>query len=80
MASVEPDADRLAAALATSDVPAVFLHGTRDPIDLDASARATADAMPRAEVIALGGIGHFPWLERPGCAADALARLFVLAG
>ena len=80
MASVEPDADRLAAVLATSDVPAVFLHGTRDPIDLDASARATAEAMPRAEVIALAGVGHFPWLERPGCGADALRRLFVLAG
>ena len=80
MASIEPEIDRLSTALAVCDVPAVFLHGERDPIDLDASARATSDAMPRAELIALDGIGHFPWLEQPGCAADALARLVALAG
>lgn len=79
IASVQPDAERLARALATCQVPAIFLHGERDPLGLDASARTTAAVMPRAEVIGLQGVGHFPWLERPGAAADAMVNLVTLA-
>ena len=57
----------------------MFLHGELDPIDIDASARATAAAMPNAEVAAVPGVGHFPWLERPGCVADALIQLVALS-
>ena len=78
-ASLPPDADRLAAALATCPVPAVFLHGELDPLDIDVSARATAAAMPNAQVVAVPGVGHFPWLERPGCVADALIQLVALS-
>jgi proline iminopeptidase len=79
LASVQPDAERLERALATCQVPTIFLHGDLDPLELDASARATAAVMPRAEVIELQGVGHFPWLERPGTAADALVNLVTLA-
>jgi pimeloyl-ACP methyl ester carboxylesterase len=79
IASIEPDAERLARSLATCPVPTVFLHGKRDPLELEASARATAAVMPRAEVIELDGVGHFPWLERPGIAAQALVNLVALA-
>ncbi len=78
-ASIAPDAERLTQALTVSAVPAVFLHGELDPIEIASSARATAAVMPRAEVVALPGVGHFPWLERPGTAADALMRLVALA-
>lgn len=79
LASVQPDAERLERALARCQVPTIFLHGELDPLELDASARATAAVMPRAEVIGLPGVGHFPWLERPGTAADALVNLVTLA-
>jgi pimeloyl-ACP methyl ester carboxylesterase len=79
IASLPADADRLAEALASCAVPVVFLHGELDPIDIDASARATAAVMPNAEVVAVPGVGHFPWLERPGCAADALIQLVALS-
>jgi proline iminopeptidase len=75
VASIEQDAERLATAIASCAVPVVFLHGAADPIDVEGSARATAAVMPRAEVIVLPEVGHFPWLERPGSAADALAAL-----
>jgi pimeloyl-ACP methyl ester carboxylesterase len=79
VASIEPDAERLERSLATCPVPTVFLHGKVDPLELEASARATAAVMPRAEVIELEGVGHFAWLERPGTAADALVTLVALA-
>jgi len=79
MASIGADAERLATALAACPVPTVFLHGEEDPIDIDATARATAEVMPQAEVVAIPGVGHFPWLERPGCVADALIELVALS-
>jgi proline iminopeptidase len=78
-ASVERDAERLASAIASCAVPVVFLHGALDPMDLEGSARATAAALPRAEVIVVPEAGHFPWLECPGSAADALAVLRATA-
>jgi proline iminopeptidase len=79
VASIEPDAERLERSLGTCPVPTVFLHGKLDPLELEASARATAAVMPRAEVIELEGVGHFAWLERPGSAADAWVNLVALA-
>jgi pimeloyl-ACP methyl ester carboxylesterase len=78
-ASIPADADRLAEALAGCTVPTVFVHGDRDPLDLDASARATAAVMPNAQLVTVPGVGHFPWLERPGCVADALIELVALS-
>jgi len=78
-ASIAPDAERLATSLAGCMVPTVFVHGDRDPIDADASARATAAVMPNAQVVTVPGVGHFPWLERPGCVADALIDLVALS-
>jgi pimeloyl-ACP methyl ester carboxylesterase len=75
VASVEHDAERLASAIPTCTVPVVFLHGARDPIDIEASARATAAVLPRAKVIVLPDVGHFAWLEQPGSAAVAFAAL-----
>jgi pimeloyl-ACP methyl ester carboxylesterase len=75
LASIERDAERLAAAIASCPVPVVFLHGAIDPIDLEGSARAPAAALPRADIIVVPEVGHFPWLERPGSAAAAFAAL-----
>jgi pimeloyl-ACP methyl ester carboxylesterase len=75
VASIEHDAERLASALPSCEVPVVFLHGAADPIDIEASAQATAAVMQRARVIVLPGIGHFAWLEQPGSAAGAFAAL-----
>lgn len=77
LASVDRDAPRLATAIAGCQVRVVFLHGALDPIDPEASARATASSLPHAEVILLPAVGHFPWLERPGVVADAFAALYA---
>jgi pimeloyl-ACP methyl ester carboxylesterase len=75
VASIEHDAERLASTIASCAVPVVFLHGSADPMNLEGSARATAAVLPRAEVIVVPEVGHFPWLECPGSAAGALATL-----
>lgn len=75
IASVDREAERLADAISDCAVPVVFLHGDLDPMDLEGSARATAAAMPRTEIVVIPGVGHFPWLECPGSAAEALAML-----
>ena len=46
-------------------VRTLFVHGARDPLPARASTD-TAAVMPNAEVVLLGGCGHFPWLEQPG--------------
>jgi proline iminopeptidase len=53
------------------DVPALLVHGDRDPrppFAIDDLARAIAGA----EVSVLDGVGHTPWLERPGAVAAIL--------
>lgn len=58
-------------------VPALFVHGAEDPRPpsaIDDLRRAVAEA----EVSVIDGVGHTPWLERPGAVA-AVVRPWLAA-
>jgi pimeloyl-ACP methyl ester carboxylesterase len=59
------------------DVPALVIHGADDPMVDPSGARATADAIPGAELVLLDGMGHdLPaalWPEIAGRIADHVA-------
>jgi pimeloyl-ACP methyl ester carboxylesterase len=46
-------------------LPALFVHGERDPLPVRPS-HATAALIPGARVETIPDCGHFPWLEKPG--------------
>jgi pimeloyl-[acyl-carrier protein] methyl ester esterase len=62
----------LRSALPAADVPALLLHGAEDAICPAGASRAMADAMPRARAVLLPGLGHAPFLSRPGLLAEAV--------
>jgi proline iminopeptidase len=78
------DTAALLARCETLDVPALLVHGAGDPrppYAIDDLARA----IPEAEVRIIDGVGHTPWLERPGAVTAALrpwlaARDAILGG
>jgi hypothetical protein len=45
------------------------------PMPVEKSARQTVARIPGAWLEVVEGAGHFPWLERTGCARAALERL-----
>ncbi|MPZ65781.1 MAG: alpha/beta fold hydrolase [Pseudonocardiaceae bacterium] len=57
------EADLLTAACEL-DVPVRIVHGASDPRPVWAVQRL-AEALPRAELVVLEGVGHLPWLEDP---------------
>jgi proline iminopeptidase len=65
----------LLASCRTLDVPVRVVHGSRDPRPLWA-VEPMVDALPRAELEVLDGVGHLPWLEDPAAFAR-VARDFV---
>jgi pimeloyl-[acyl-carrier protein] methyl ester esterase len=67
--------DDLRPALAALDLPALLLHGERDAICPAGAARAMASAIPGARLRVLPGLGHAPFLSRPGVLADAVLSL-----
>lgn len=52
------------ASMATLPVRTLVIHGTQDPIPLT-SAAEWARTLPNARLLALSGVGHFPYLEAP---------------
>lgn len=65
------DATAILDRCATLDVPTLLVHGAQDPrppFAID----DLAGAIPRAEVRVIDGVGHTPWLERPGAVAAIL--------
>jgi len=54
------------------DVPALIVHGSEDPRPVWACVDSLAGALPRAEVAAIAGAGHLPWVEAP----DEFGRVF----
>lgn len=72
---VTDDTDRVAAALAETDVPYGVLAGAGSPMPWGQAARATADLSPHAFLKVIPAAGHFPWLDEPGCVRAALMRL-----
>jgi proline iminopeptidase len=59
--------------LAALDTPALLLHGEHDFISVDLAAHI-ADAMPRATLSVLPGVGDFAFVERPDLVEDEIAR------
>lgn len=62
----------LRGALGAIDVPALVVHGERDPICPAGAGRALAAAIPGARLAELPGAGHLPFLTRPAAFAGAL--------
>ena len=79
-ASLQEELPRLQAGLAGVTVPLGFVAGDASPMPFDQAAGATARAIPGAWLQVVGGAGHFPWFERPGCVRAALQRLTAAAG
>lgn len=66
-------------ALARVDVPALLIHGARDPRPASA-AEHLACALPECHLEVIPGAGHWPWLEQPeavGRALDGFLRQFT---
>ena len=69
----------LASGLREVRVPALFLLGAQSPMPVS-QGQQTAALLPESEVVVVPAAGHLPWHERPGCVADALARIRGRAG
>lgn len=65
---------RLARQLAGYRGPVEIVAGSASPFPAE-TVRATAALLAGARVTMEPGAGHFPWHERPGCVAAALARM-----
>lgn len=63
----------LARRLPRVDLPALVIHGERSPIPV-IQAERIAQLIPGAKLIVTPGVGHWPWLERPGVVRDHLAE------
>ncbi len=61
----DADGDGVPRALAAIDKPVLVIHGDQDRIIDRAVADDLAQALPRAELVVLRGIGHAPQLEAP---------------
>jgi proline iminopeptidase len=54
--------------------PAIFVLGEQSPMP-NTEGEATAALIPSAQVRIIPAAGHLPWVEQPGCIADALADI-----
>jgi len=59
---------------AAYDGPVEVVYGLGSPFPVETSID-TAAAFPHGNATAVPEAGHFPWVEEPGCVADALVRL-----
>ena len=66
----------LAQKLPDARLPALFVHGDRDPLPVRSSTD-TAALIPGARVEMIPACGHFPWLERPGELRRAVERFLA---
>lgn len=58
--------------LSNVDVPALIVGGSRDPLGTTICRRWAA-LLPRAEVVILEGVGHYPWVDDPAAVRDCVA-------
>jgi len=72
--SINKELPKLEAGLPQIQVPVGFVHGSRSPMPLEASADA-AERIPGAWVDVVEGAGHFIWVEAPGAVLGSLRRL-----
>jgi proline iminopeptidase len=77
-ASIRAELPALAERLENCTVRTRFVHGALDPLPVTASTD-TAELIG-APVDVLPGVGHFPWLEDPGCVRRSLDRLLDAPG
>jgi proline iminopeptidase len=75
IAEVTAGTDKVAALLATGEMPYGVIAGAGSPMPWGQAARATAELSPHAFLTVVSAAGHFPWLEAPGCVRAALQRL-----
>jgi pimeloyl-ACP methyl ester carboxylesterase len=73
--------DHFAAGTLANGLPGVtvqvaFVHGELDPLP-PRSSLDTAALVPGARTEIIPGVGHFPWLERPGSVRTALEALAI---
>lgn len=71
---VEDLASGFAESLSGIGVPVIVVLGEQSPMPA-AEGEETAALIPIAQIAAIPAAGHLPWIEHPGCIADALARL-----
>jgi pimeloyl-ACP methyl ester carboxylesterase len=57
--------------LPRTKLPVCFVHGELSVLPVSSTLR-TADLVPDSNVVVVPGVGHFPWLERPGSVRDAV--------
>lgn len=65
--------------LAQTKVPITVVHGSGDPIPMDAAKEWVA-SIPGAKLIVLQGAGHFPFVERPRETLNAIETAFFSGG
>ena len=65
------DAAALLGKCSAMEVPTVLIHGAEDPRPPSA-VTDLAETIPGAELHVIDGVGHSPWLERPGAVAGIL--------
>jgi proline iminopeptidase len=56
--------------------PVLVIHGTKDPLPLE-GAKAWASVLPNGRLLALEGVGHFPYLEVPDQFFKAVNRFLI---
>jgi pimeloyl-ACP methyl ester carboxylesterase len=67
--------DETAALTVLAKVPTLIACGDRDFLTPKESSEAMADALPKCELVIVGGAGHLVQLEQPEIVDDALVRL-----
>lgn len=67
---------RIRERLRNLDAPVLVVHGDADPRPL-AAVEALASELPRAELVVLPGVGHFPYLEAPEALGRVLRRFLA---
>jgi pimeloyl-ACP methyl ester carboxylesterase len=67
-------ASGFAESLSGITAPVIFVLGEQSPMPVTWGEEAAA-LIPSARVRTIPGAGHLPWIEHPGCVADALADI-----
>jgi len=60
-----------------AEIPVLMINGPLDPISGAHLAKAFAERNPRAKVISLPGVGHYPQVEAPEKVADAYLKFLL---
>ena len=72
--------DRISGRLAEVRTPTLVIHGDADAAVPLERAQALAAGIPGARFVALPGVGHRPWVERPDATIGAILAFLTEAG